>query len=492
MKSRMEMYVLPLVMIGGLFLAGVQLMVNGFSTTSVLQAALCLAPLLLTLLVIAAPIWAGLGLGAVGMTFGLPLPVLERMEIGMLILGLLILLTGLNLITRHHYFAIKLDWGGKVMIVATVLILARFVYDRPGSANLGSFGGLGEASAFVLGALSYFVMVRLGADSWRPRMNLWCAAVMLFIGLILDYVLSFIQDPLVGFMGLFNRQMWFLSPMVLAWAFERGRRTKPPFGVTATILGVCGVILALGIISPHRSRPLFAIGIILSVAWVYNRSYKVLIGLSVPVAIFAAFALTVGIERVPFLVSRSLSTLLPIPSSQFDNYVYEFGSSSENGWTSPFRQQLWGLALEQIDRHPLAGKGFAYSAEEVNWALSRSGAVEDAVQGLAVSGCYHNALAELAVFCGLPAAFAFLLAYIRGVRAIGQFSAITDPHMRILVAGILGFFVATSGQMLMNGSGRDFFYVCVVLGAMQGIRQRLDREALAQPASENPRVPALS
>ena len=47
-----------------------------------------------------------------------------------------------------------------------------------------------------------------------------------------------------------------------------------------------------------------------------------------------------------------------------------------------------------------------------------------------------------------------------------------DPHLLILSAGMIGLFVAESGQMLMNGGSHDFFAICVLLGAMKGIRVR--------------------
>ena len=52
-----------------------------------------------------------------------------------------------------------------------------------------------------------------------------------------------------------------------------------------------------------------------------------------------------------------------------------------------------------------------------------------------------------------------------------------------LSALILGFFIASSGQMLMNGAGYDFFCICVLLGTMSGIMYK--RTELGMDA-ENP------
>ena len=53
----------------------------------------------------------------------------------------------------------------------------------------------------------------------------------------------------------------------------------------------------------------------------------------------------------------------------------------------------------------------------------------------------------------------------------------------MMTAGIMGYLVAASGQMLMNGSGRDFFYICVLLGFLRGvvIRTLAESEAETKP-----------
>ena len=53
---------------------------------------------------------------------------------------------------------------------------------------------------------------------------------------------------------------------------------------------------------------------------------------------------------------------------------------------------------------------------------------------------------------------------------------VTDPRLRLLAATCLGYFVAISGQMLVNGGAHHFASVCVLLGVFRGITLRCTQE----------------
>lgn len=117
------------------------------------------------------------------------------------------------------------------------------------------------------------------------------------------------------------------------------------------------------------------------------------------------------------------------------------------------------------------GKGFGFTRDELMMQTYVSGSREQMMSQLATSGIYHNVVIELAVFCGLPLAVLFVLAYLFSLIKFIRFApGVDDPGFRMMAAALLGFFVAESGQMLMNGGGRDFYYICMLMGTMRGLR----------------------
>jgi hypothetical protein len=290
--------------------------------------------------------------------------------------------------------------------------------------------------------------------------------------------------------NVFGMQFWFLSAMALSWALVRASRSDlagtPQFLPYLIMIGT----MILSVITPFRSRPVFAVGIVMAVAFVHGRLRRLgavtLAGLGLVVLLWTLG----GSSRMPFIVTRSLSTIMPVSDTVASEYVNEFKSSSEFGWGSGFRAELNRMAWERIRERPVTGKGFAFTRDELIMQSYASGTQAEMMAHLAVSGIYHNVLVELAVFCGLPLAALFVLAYLFALVKFIRFApGIGDPGIRMMAAALLGFFVAESGQMLMNGGGRDFYYICTLMGAMRGLRMLM---AAREPGGElvvSPKTP---
>jgi O-antigen ligase len=230
----------------------------------------------------------------------------------------------------------------------------------------------------------------------------------------------------------------------------------------------------LGVFSIHRSRLLFSMGILLAVAYAYKELKRTAVVLAAVVLIGISSALALNAGWLPPSVARTFSTIVPSRVSDPAELSRTHGISGEMGWKSPFRVELMKIAWPNIRQHPLVGKGFILNMDDFTYDRGVGGAVKR----LATSGLYHNAIVELAVFCGLPAAIAFTFAYCIGVwRFAGILRDISDYRLHLLCASVFGFFAATSGQMLMNGGARDFTAICILLAVMRGIVVRLEHAA---------------
>ena len=71
------------------------------------------------------------------------------------------------------------------------------------------------------------------------------------------------------YIRLFGRPMWLLCPLFIAWATIRQDRLRAqgmirsfPLAAVSSVLTIC-----LGLTTPFRSRPFFAVGIVVGVAF---------------------------------------------------------------------------------------------------------------------------------------------------------------------------------------------------------------------------------
>jgi O-antigen ligase len=243
---------------------------------------------------------------------------------------------------------------------------------------------------------------------------------------------------------------------------------------------IMGAALLLGALSANRSRILFSAAIIFVVSYIYNRlSKNVLLFIVIGTVAIMGVVLT-GIE-LPAPVSRTLSIILPSNTSSARNQIREYGLSEEMGLASPFRVELLKRAWRNIRRHPIKGKGFNFSLKQYWTAPYRLNTMDPQFQMLEATGGYHNSLVELAVACGVPVVIIFCIGYFGILIPFVKQLRITDNYdIKVLFAGILGLFVAESGQLLMNGFATDYYIISLLLGIMH-----YSKSVMAVPPDED-------
>lgn len=495
MRERIERLVLGGLLGALIFYAFITFLRRGFATEALAYVAATVGAAMILVVIRSTPVWPGLLLGSLLLTYSPPVGVLHRIELGMV----LVMFIGLVYIVRSalahppasRVFAAAEAW---FMLMALTIVLARFAKDRPGSALLGEVGGAGEASLYLLGALTYFLAALVFAEDWDADRN---TAVVLKIGLLATLaqisLAAYRTQALVLFIGgIFSRQLWLLLPLLMAWFSERkstvgGRSSRmSAFLAWFTIL--------LGISTPFRSRPFFAVGIVLGVAARYRRLRRVAAVLVVGGLVALAVLVAAGTERLSPLTARSLSTIVRADETRVFRLAHQFGTSSEMGWTSEFRREMWRLASHHIRSHPWFGKGFILSRAELGFALTGFYDFQRATLSISLAGGYHNSVLALAVFAGIPCAAAFVCAMLLGSWRFYRMARRTPlTESRVMQAAVLGFFIPCAGQMLMNGMGNHFYVVCVLLGTMRGMCVREARLRLrageATAAEEGPQAP---
>jgi hypothetical protein len=484
--------------IGALFVAQ-QIAVQGLDFMSALKVLAVLSPFLLILMNMAAPLWVSFALTTALLTgLALPIPLLDRVNIGLAMgAGITVFIVAQNAINKTYPVGIFNQTSFRWLMFFFVIVWMRFLIDRPGSARLGTAGGLGEALPIALSGFVFMAMAITAQREWPAKTNLIIIVLMGLYGIamqingIITYFLSGMRSVPPN---CFNPVTWtgfaFLGGLIWVWSRKAARRSflaywSIPFFVATTML--------FGFLSAQRSRPYYALAIILAIAYLMKSFRRVVLALCVLVIpVFFTLAYLAP-SMLPGAMLRSLSTLVPgIVSQELANrqYVGDI-ARGEIGWQNEWRSTLTRLAWEDVKTHPLLGRGFNFSLDQILGALMAQGrAGEGMIQGLAVSGGYHNGLMTIASFCGIPAALAFLLGnlwiYLRFLRQVRRMDN-SDFWGKAMVVGLAAAFLPNFWQMAINGSGPQIFTCLVYCGVMYGLSYRFSQQqvvlaSVAEPA----------
>jgi hypothetical protein len=243
-----------------------------------------------------------------------------------------------------------------------------------------------------------------------------------------------------------------------------------------------GLLLLASYVSARRAAPFAALASILVIVYCYKQMRRVfLVVLVVAPVLFGYFFLKP--EKIPLSMARTLSTVLPTSATYDLRNRYALGEMGfENEWRSRLAKMAWG----DIKRHPLVGRGFSYTFDDIVAAVSTVGqSRQDALyEGLALSGGYHDGILTMAAFCGVPAA-ATMVAGMLSLFAIfvWKLRRQAPSPLKMFSAGVAGTFVACFVQMATNGSGPAIYIVCALLAVMNGILFQLQRESDPKPNS---------
>ncbi len=452
-----------------------KLLVSGsLSMANLLQLMLVAAPIVLMAIIMTAPYWLGLIFGLLTIGFALPLPILSRLPLGIVSFVLIgIVAVGRMAIIRPLPGLYK-GIAARLMIVTALIVIGRYVYDRPGSIWIGERGGGREALIFVVGTVAFFIMAYVASSRVDMRKNLSFLVVILILCQVAR-MFVYGWNGVIALLGnMFSRPAWFLASLFLAGVIVKTKQLKGSIAGPLLFPLAVGIILVLGVVTPHRSRPIFAVTIVLVVSYLFGYHRRALKWLAGAVAAGLLLIFVVGAGILPITVERSLSIVLPVTEEDLLRKGVPEGMAVEAGWRSNFRQELYRVGFRRIRQHPIVGNGFSFTREELFFAsLGYGSLLEESAEIFGISGNYHNSPLELGVFCGLPAALAFLgclsVLWVRFLRFVRKMEVSLE---KIFLAGIAAYLTVDIGQMLINGGAFDFFSVSVLLGAAQGLMFR--------------------
>ncbi|TAN38945.1 MAG: hypothetical protein EPN23_01505 [Verrucomicrobia bacterium] len=439
---------------------------GGLSFMGAAKIMLILMPMVLGLLLSLRTYWLSLVLACCMWNYRLNFPLFDILFLGFIVAFLIfILVLGEACINKVQPVHIREMAGVWPILAMGVIICGRFLYDRPGSARIGGVGGIGQAIYYAFGVFAFWTALIL-ARRTRPTRGI--IGLMMGIGLIAFTHQQYLN--IGGEYGLlatfFERPMWLVAPVVLAGLYYKRFALSGWRPSWFLLYGVILFLLVIPCFSAFRSRLYFAATMILVVAYVFRQSKKALVYILV-IGVLGIGAILLGYGHLPGRMGRALSTL--VSADRIDRSgMAEYNLSGEVGWESGFRAAMNKVGWRKIMSSPIIGVGFNFSFEEIITQLSFERTnLESEV--LAMGGGYHDALLALAVFCGLPAAFLFVIGYVWIVWLfVGKIYALSPSLEKWFGASLLGILMPVTGQMLMNGVGHDFMTVCIVLGAMSG------------------------
>lgn len=479
MDKRVELLGLALAFVAAALYTTVQI-VSGVNFFSAIKIVLVLSPFILALIAAQGSIWLGLGIGLLPFFFSMQVPILSRLSIAVVFAGTMAFFVFAQIAIKKENTKLFRPWYSRTVLAAAGIVLLRFAYDRPGSLSMGGTGGGGQAILYVMGFVGFWAFIHIAAKDWDPRKNLLVLVVVAGIA----FVVTVLRAPSLAAVvyNAFHRTGWLLLSALLAVVLYL--REKNVLKDNLSVYGVVAFILGVAAMSPHRSRPVMAAGMVLAMAYIYRRLNRIFIFMVILGVLGVGSLAAFMPDKIPLSMKRSLSVFIPMGQEYMRRDFEEAGMSYETGWESDFRTTMYELAWNRIKKSPVVGAGFTLDIETVLREYYSSGAGAG-MAVLALAGGYHNSLLALAVFCGLPAALLSLVA-ITGVmvRFVRSTRRVVDPQFKMFAVTIVGFVVASSLQMLINGSAYDFFVVMSLLGMMAGMMTHTklyaDREAKAE------------
>lgn len=366
-----------------------------------------------------------------------------------------------------------------LMIIMAVIYSLRFIHDRPGIVGFGmETGGFSSAVYSVLAAWVFLTMRAVMSDAKVTRRQL---AFVGIVTLLLNGHMIY-RSIRIGefrwYQELADATTWMSCAAILPLLSESLRRGSglPFYLATAGYFGLAAV-------SAHRSRVFFIAAIVLLTAAFARRFKRVAAAVVLMACMGIVGALLVGEGRLPSVVARALSLVLP---SRYWEVTY---TSGPMGWEDSFRTEMMEVAWRGILKHPIIGNGFGFQVEEAFRILATSGA-RTSFDMLALGRSFHNSLLIMATDIGIPAVLAFMAASLLILIAfVRRTYRLPDGPQRLWGTTLIGFWVANFGMAMINGGQFETFNSCVIIGAMSGLMLQDRREAARNaPKVAAPRI----
>ena len=448
--------------------------------------------------------WIAIALGLMPLGFTLKMQLIAQYQVGLLF-GMMVFAFVLGGFCFRQFSKVVIkDAGSSLVFAAGLIVLGRILWDRPGSAMLGGEGGGAQAMMMLFSFMCFWAFSKVAAEEdWNPMMILRITFLLLLVAFaqrIVGKGMGSVESELgatsdiIG--NIYARPGWMLGSIIFAFIIYKFGQGKGPLVLHQNlILGTAG-LMSVSVFTGHRSRPLFAMGTIMTVAYIYRQHRRVFFYMAAAAVLGFITIAAMGKEVVPPAVKRTLSIVFPISAQEAMQMNAEYGVGGEVGWESEFRSGLYVIAWDKLKTNPIFGAGFSFSTKDIMKLVSGFDQKIGAVQlRLAMAGGYHNALLQLAVGAGLPAALFFAVGSILLIKkSLFQAIRAADPKAKFFLASMLGFVPPLFGQMLMNGDAKDFFRCCVVLGILNGIainrhfRKVGDPEWVPEKKSHTPKL----
>jgi O-antigen ligase len=204
----------------------------------------------------------------------------------------------------------------------------------------------------------------------------------------------------------------------------------------------------------------------------------------VAVVVFIAFSFSPLILYIPASLQR---VFIIFPKEFYSGSLRSLENSAAAN-SSTFRYEMWKLALPEIAKHPLAGKGFSvpkqtYSFSEEGMTSFQTKSTDILYYDFMAGGQLHNTFVSMAYIMGIPAALIFFAAFIgvifRTYRYYLLYESQYQPYLKFL---LLLLFSSLLSSMLgdLHFDLIFFIFLAIALKTLYAIH------CLARPANISP------
>jgi len=406
------------------------------------------------------PIWHVLYFGLIASeAMVIPRYGLEKFTPLLMVLGATSIAVVLDTLIHRSPYKVKLNTVDRWVLLLAVMILGRFIYDRPGFVGLGaSEGGFTTALTFCAPVWFYFVIRPVIGAAKLTRKQLKFIAVFSVITILWTFTFGQHYEGIYVGRRLTNSPAWLFCAVSLALM-----ATSPSLRLSRQYYYLWIMFfLFIGVFSGYRSRIFFFMAEILMVSFFVGKIKKTCAILIIGGVVGIGGMLMSG--NVPEAANRVVS-LFGGAAEAGDNLQM----GGVYGWTDNFRLRLYQFAWEEIRQSPWVGHGFGLNVREALGILSITTA-DTEIEMLALGGSYHNSVVSLAVKTGLPVALIFcVIGLVIPIRFINQLRFAPPSDVKTWGIALLAFWAANLCMLLMNGGGREFFAQMIVTGLIAAV-----------------------
>ena len=480
LNNSIKLLLLTIALIGVIIYGVLDILASGGGFFSSIKVLLLMVPLALIIFSKLQPYWVAMAICSLGVDNSLPIPLVDRLSAWSLISLAIFAVTLMNLAIRkqpaHKLFS---DPASKMVLILALAITARVAIDRPGSARMGGTGGLGEAFSYLLIGFAYWALARNTVQAF----NLQRALRLIVLVSSALFCISFFRS-ISGFIRgsggvLFTVPLWVASCSVLALMFNaRAEKRRVWWAHPIWMYLVIFFVLVCSFVSAERAYPVMAMGLVLCIAACYRRARSVSLRSAMILVPLLSIILMFAPHKLPQTSFRAISLFAPTISKNLAQKYVTDVAMGEFGWENNFRATMAKHAWNSISQHPLVGKGFAFSFDDIFGAvMTVSGSGGGLEASLAVSGGYHNGFLSLAYFCGLPVACLGLLALVLiAIKFFARLRRMPPGPDKTFGVAVLAMEVPFILHLLSQGSGPVWLQMFILSGIATGLMYKFSQK----------------